>query len=100
MKDEGKARLLHFILHPSAFILSEAEAVRVERTGAARPGGLAHRCTTIRATPPKRRMKWEGRRMKARLSVFCFVFILHPSAFVLAFGGTCGSRTHLSSQAP
>ena len=38
--------------------------------------------------------------MKARLSVFCFFFILHPSAFILAFGGRCGSRTHRSVQAP
>ena len=35
------------------FILPKAEAVRVERTGARTPGGLAHRCTTFCATPPK-----------------------------------------------
>src|SRR5437588_4400115 len=27
-------------------------------------------------------------------------FILHPSAFILAFGGRCGSRTHRSASAP
>src|ERR1043165_3268490 len=30
-------------------------------------------------------MKDEGGRMKARLSGFCFHFILHPSAFILSF---------------
>jgi hypothetical protein len=35
-----------------SFILQKAEAVRVERTGARTPGGLAHRCTTFCATPP------------------------------------------------
>jgi hypothetical protein len=31
-------------------------------------------------------MKDEGGRMKARLSSFCFHFILHPSAFIPVFG--------------
>src|ERR1043165_2648179 len=30
-------------------------------------------------------MKDEGGRMKARLSAFCFHFLLHPSAFILSF---------------
>src|SRR5215213_5111604 len=51
MDDEIKGGLL--FIHHSSFITSEAEAVRVERTGARTPGGLAHRCTTFCATPPK-----------------------------------------------
>jgi hypothetical protein len=47
-KDEVKAVCLPFILHPF-----EAEAVRLERTGARTPGGLAGRCTTVYASPPK-----------------------------------------------
>ena len=38
--------------------------------------------------------------MKDMLSDICSFFILHPSAFILAFGGRCGSRTHRSVSAP
>ena len=48
-----KQLALQFIIHHSSFIISKAEAVRLERTGARTPGGLAGRCTTVYASPPK-----------------------------------------------
>ena len=45
----------------------QAEAVRLERTGARTPGGLARRCTAFCAAPPKKRKVWESNPQK-RLS--------------------------------